>query len=193
MAVDPVALHESVQELLVEVDRPQSPGIVRPVVQGLESVIAAALSILNVDRVGVLLLDEHGQLRVVASTDDDADAMEHVQTHLRIGPGVDTVDLSVPVIVEDLLADERYPQLADAVADLGVRAVVSAPVWVNGAVAGNLNAFRAQPHPWPQPEIDAVQAYADVVATLLQFTASRVRKAGPTSSPGSDEQEVRPR
>jgi GAF domain-containing protein len=190
MPVDPSVVHESVQQLLAGVGRPGPVGTVRPLVAGLEALIVAALPILKVDRIGVLLLDEHGQLRMVASTDDDADAMEHLQADLGIGPGVDTVDLSVAVIVSDLFADERYPRLADTVAGLGVRAVVSAPVWVNGAVAGNLNAFRAEPHVWAEAETQAVQAYADVVATLLQFSAMHVRNSGPTSSPGADDQEA---
>ena len=51
-----------------------------------------------------------------------------------------------------------------------MRAVVSAPVWVNGAVAGNLNAIRLGSHDWATDEVAAAETYADVIAALLQIS-----------------------
>ncbi|HEX2903772.1 MAG TPA: GAF domain-containing protein [Jatrophihabitans sp.] len=177
MPVDPGEVSRSVAGLLGELTATGAvPG--RHVTAGMQSLIDSAVQILDVDCIGVLLLDEHEVLRTVAASAPAADLLEHSQTDLGIGPGVDTVSNSSTVAVADLAAEDRYQPLAERVQDRGARAVVSAPVWVNGAVAGNLNAIRADQHAWSQVEIEAVEAYADLVAALLQFHASGLSPFG---------------
>ena len=151
------------------------------IVNGLSAVIGAAEQILGVDCVGVLLIDEDGHLRSVASTGPAAAALERAQQQLGVGPGVDTVRTSETVAVNDLLADRYYALLAREVGELGVRAVVSAPVWVNGAVAGNLNVMRFGTYEWSTDEISAAEAYADVIASLLQVSVGRAASSADES------------
>jgi GAF domain-containing protein len=179
--VDPGALQRSVQQLLTSVDAIAYGGV-RPVSDGLKTLIAVAEHVLGVDCVGVLLVDEHERLRAVASSGPVAAALEQAQEHLKVGPGVDTVRSSETVVVNDLAAAEEYHALAQEVGDLGVRAVVSAPIWVNGAVAGNLNAMRFEAHTWTDADVAAAETYAQVVATLLQLDAV---SRPPFRSPGT--------
>lgn len=154
------------------------------VAHDLTAVIGAAELILGVDCVGVLLIDEDDHLRSVASSGPAAAALERAQLELGVGPGVDTVRTSETVAVNDLLADGYYGPLAREVGELGVRAVVSAPVWVNGAVAGNLNVMRFGAYEWSLDDISAAEAYADVVASLLQVSIGRATSnSGESSRP----------
>ncbi len=169
MPVDPDALQRSVQDLLARVDS-AGPAGSRPVSEWLTAVIDAAGRVLGVDSVGILLLDETDRLRTVASSDPVAAAFEQAQQALNAGPGVDTVRTAATVAVDDLRAVDAYRELAGRVDELGVRAVVSAPVWVNGSVAGNLNAVRLSSHAWRTDEVSAAETFADVIAALLQLS-----------------------
>ena len=178
MAVDQDTLQRSVQQLLARIDAVGRDGS-RPLSEGLTAVIDTAGRVLGVDCVGVLLLDEDEQLRTVASSDPIAAALEQAQQNLAVGPGVDSVRTATTVAIDDLRTVEAYRELADEVEQLGVRAVVSAPVWVNGAVAGNLNAMRLGSHDWAPDEVAAVETYADVIAALLQISVGpdRMRRS----------------
>jgi GAF domain-containing protein len=127
-----------------------------PLSDGLRTLVGAAEQILAVDCVGVLLVDEDEQLRSVASSRPVVEVLEQAQQQLGVGPGVDSVRTSTTVAVDDLSGHEQYRSLATAVASSGVRAVLSAPVWV---------------HEWTDSDIKAAESYADVVATMLQLTA----------------------
>jgi GAF domain-containing protein len=177
MAVDPGAVQQSVQELLGDLGD-AGRGTLRPVSAGLKAVVSAAERVLAVDYVGVLLLDEDDQLRAAAASQPLAEAFEAAQQVLGIGPGVDTVRTLATVVVNDLAGTEEYAPLADYVGDSRMRAVVSSPVWVNGAIAGNLNAIISTPHQWSAAEIAAVETYADVIGTLLQFAVSNAKATG---------------
>lgn len=103
------------------------------------------------------------------------------EQNLGVGPGVDTVRTPETIKVNDLLADGSFSPLTREVGDLGVRAVVSAPVWVNGAVAGNLNVMRYGACEWSSDEISAAETYTDVIASLLEVSVGRA-PAGPDES-----------
>ena len=174
-SVDLVAVQHSVEALMAGIG-PAGPGFsVRPLSAGLAELISAATQILGVDRIGVMLLDEHDHLRSVAGSDSPAAAIEDLQERTGIGPGVDTVRNGETVTVADLLDDERYPQLAELLETSTVRAVVSAPIRANGVIAGNFNAVRSLPHGWLLAEIAAIEKYAQVVGALLALNASAVR------------------
>jgi GAF domain-containing protein len=177
MSVDPIAVQRSVQELLAGIDTTE-PGTYA-VSEGLKALISAASQVLSVECIGVLLVDEDEQLRSVASSGPMAAILEQAQQEIGVGPGIDTMCRSATVTVEDLSQVDQYAPLRSKVSEHGVQAVVSAPIWVNGAVAGNLNAIRSRPHQWSNDEITAVETYADVVGTLLQFNASSVRLSHP--------------
>lgn len=174
--VDQNALQRSVQELLAGVDS-GAPAGSQPVSEGLKAVIGAAERVLGVDCVGILLLDEDDRLRSVASSDSIGAALEQAQRDLDEGPHAATARAaSSTVAVADLQAAGDQAGLAAHIDRLGVRAAVSAPVWVNGAVAGNLTAMRLGSHEWRADEIAATETYADVIAAFLQISVAPDRQ-----------------
>lgn len=166
-------VQHSVQQLLAGYG--SASALSQPLSEGLQAVVTSAAEILDVSSVGVLLLDEHEHLRAVAASGSAAVALESVQQEIGIGPGVDTVTMSITVTVDDLSTVPKYTELADRVVSKGACAIVSAPVWVNGSVAGNLNAIQGEAHHWSSAEVDAVETYAGLIAALLQLNASTVR------------------
>jgi GAF domain-containing protein len=159
--------------------------------------VQVAVDVLRVDSVGLMLLDEHGTLRAVGFTDDQAAVLEATQARVRRGPGIDTMDTAATVAVADLAVVPAYAALWAGVSGSGLRAVLSCPIWAAGAVAGNLNAARRGPHTWTADEIREAEAYAKVVGLILDLAApsgarednartgedNRPREEGPEESP----------
>jgi GAF domain-containing protein len=186
-SVDDELLSLSLLRLLDGLDQ---RGLSRSQVLGrLEQALSAAEGVLGVDRVGLLLLDENDDLQVVGSSDAASDRLERAQQRLRVGPAWDSLQGDHAVAVPDLGAagegdggygalwrwlqhPERDGQAARAVpAAAQVRAVLSVAVRSRGHAVGTLNAMRAQVGPWTDRQIGAVQAYADVIGTLLTLSA----------------------
>jgi len=148
---------------------------VETLVPRLRQVVAAAKDLLTADGVGVLLLDEGNVVRTVAATDLAAEALEHVQEHLSVGPGIDALRLRRTVAVADLAGHDAYREVWQRLASDGVRAVLSAPIWVSGEVVGNLNAVRAAPHTWTETQVSGSEAFAGVIGRLLELSAASAR------------------
>lgn len=155
---------------------PAVAGSVRLARDGLHATLAAAPQVLGVDQVGLMLLDERGVLRVVGMSDDGSAAVELVQHELGAGPAFDAVGRAEAVPVADLATDHRYHELWRRLVVLRgdgertgvrVRAVLSVPVPVGGAVIGTLTAVRVRPAAWTGQEIRAVNAFGEVLGALL--------------------------
>jgi len=162
------------------------------VLDRIERALSAAGEVLGVDRVGLMLLDEHDELVAVGASDAASDRLEHVQQRLGVGPGWDAMSTGQPVAVADLAAppgehrdytavwralqdtdiSDRNGSLIGTSAASCVRAVLSVPVRSHGGMVGNLNAISEHGGPWTQRKIRAVQAYADVIGTLLTLSAT---------------------
>jgi hypothetical protein len=99
--VDRAALVDSLHTLLATVDLPDGADD-RMLSQRLDRVMASATQVLQVDGVGLMLLDEHDVLRVAGASDDVSAALEHGQQDLGQGPGVDCVRSGRTVTVADL-------------------------------------------------------------------------------------------
>jgi GAF domain-containing protein len=162
------------------------------VLDRIERALSAAGDVLGVDRVGLMLLDEQDELVAVGASDAASGTLEQVQQRLGVGPGWDAMSTGQPVAVADLAAplgehrdysvvwralqdadiDDRSGSSIGASAASCVRAVLAVPVRSHGGMVGNLNAICEQVRPWTQRQIRAVQAYADVIGTLLTLSAT---------------------
>jgi GAF domain-containing protein len=159
----------------------------------LATVIGAAGRVLGVDDIGVMLLDEQGELRVLGAAGRTGAVLERAQRRSGVGPGPDTVRRRRPVVVQDLAETPEYAPVwealrtHDAVDAPAPRAVLAVPVVLDGDVVGNLNAVRVQPSSWTSEDVRAVEAYADAVAGILRQGAAGVRReaSGPPSAEAS--------
>jgi len=137
----------------------------------LAQTVQVAVDVLRVDSVGLMLLDEHGTLQAVGFTDDQASVLDTTQVRVGQGPGLDTMDTAATVAIADLAVIPGYAALWAGVSGIGLRAVLSCPIWAAGAVVGNLNAARRRPHTWTADEIREAEAYAKVVGLILDLAA----------------------
>jgi GAF domain-containing protein len=138
----------------------------------LAEVLTAACDMLDVDSMGLMLLDDAGVLRVAGASDPPAIALERVQQRLSEGPGVDCVRRGDTVAVDDLSGSDAYADVWAALEPIAARAVLSVPVCVGESVAGTLNALGTRPRRWTADSIRATEAYAGVIAVLLRLSAA---------------------
>jgi GAF domain-containing protein len=170
MPVDERALADSIDTLSSALQAVDGPPVLS-LVGHLAEIVAAASDLLEADSVGVLLLDDTGTLRAVASSSAATGALELAQQRLGIGPGHDTLARNASVLVSDLAAVPAYAPLLAELGPLAIRAVLSAPIRIDAEVVGNLNLMKLDVHHWSEPETRAAEAYAEVVGRLLQMGA----------------------
>ena len=137
------------------------------VVAALNEVVAAVPAILGVDGSGLMMIDADLELHATAWSDDAALAFESVQEENGRGPCVESLLHDRVVAVTDITVDPRWPEVTDAVAALGVRAVLGVPVHLDGENVGALNVYSTEPHEWSDDEINAVTAISNVLRQLI--------------------------
>lgn len=139
----------------------------------LQAVVDACVELFDVGGSGLMIADEHSELRYAVATDGPGRLLETVQLDTGEGPCVDTFVHDKVVMVEDLAADPRYPIIAREMVPRGVASVLGAPVHLAGLTVGSLDVYRHDPHRWDFSDIAALTRYADVVeATLTAAVAA---------------------
>ncbi|MDR7276855.1 GAF domain-containing protein [Catenuloplanes atrovinosus] len=173
---DRQALDDSLRQLMHHTD---TPGALTAdaLAERLSDALAAARSVLGVDGTGLMMLDERGELCVVGSSDPPSALLELAQQRTGVGPGVDCVRRDRTVTVDDLGAGGAYPRLWEFMVEadgdvLPFRGVASAPILISGRAIGTLNVMTAAAHRWTRERIEAVEAYANVLAVLLRLGAA---------------------
>jgi GAF domain-containing protein len=138
----------------------------------LQRLAESATSVVRASGCGVMFVDDEQVSRYVAATDGPGRLLEQAQEQAAEGPCVlATVDDHV-VVTHDVVTDERWPRLGPMMAGTGVVAVLGVPLRLHGATIGSLDVYDADVRTWTDAEVDAVLAYADVVAHLVATAAA---------------------
>jgi GAF domain-containing protein len=130
-------------------------------------VVDAARALFEPHGVGLMLTDDGGTLRYVASTDELSRVLEQVQSDLGEGPCIDCYVTGEVVSAGDLADDDRWPAAAPHLVASGVRAVLGIPTRVAGSTVGSLNAFSGRAGEWDESEETALRAFNTLVEAQL--------------------------
>ncbi len=172
MSIDEADLARSLRRLAVN-----DPGT-GTVVTALERVVGACVDLFGVDGAGVLICDEQDLLRYVAASDGPGRLLEMTEAETGQGPCTLAFVEGRVVTTRDLVADaERWPELAQAMSEQPVRAVLGTPVLLGGVPVGTLDVYLERSHEWDESEVVALARYAEVIATTLD-AALRAHTAG---------------
>jgi transcriptional regulator with GAF, ATPase, and Fis domain len=123
--------------------------------------------LLDVSAAGLLLVDQRGELRVVAASSEAARLLELLQVQLGQGPCLDCFRSGRAVTATDLGTDRRWPRFAEAAAEAGLGAVQALPMRLREQVIGALNLFRDTPGDFDPINVRVGQALADVATIGL--------------------------
>jgi GAF domain-containing protein len=148
------------------------------IIELLDRLVSYSVELLAADAAGIMLTDSQGNLRVVASSQEDAKVMELLQLQSEQGPCVECCRTGVPVSVPNLAdAATRWPVFVAAVAQWGAyRSVHALPLRLRGEAIGAMNLFHGQPGALPEADLMVGQALADV-ATIGILSERAIRSS----------------
>lgn len=135
----------------------------------------ACVDLLDVHAAGLMLVDVHGRLRVMASSSERSRLLELMEIQNDAGPCLDCYRDGTPVLAEDLGAEsERWPAFTEEAMRVGFRAAYALPMRLRSDTIGALNLFHQQPGEVSDATLRLGQALADVATiAILQERASR--------------------
>jgi GAF domain-containing protein len=144
----------------------------------LDRLVSYTVKLLAADAAGILLADSQRALRVVASSQEDAEVMELLQLQANQGPCMECFSTGEPVSVPDLAdAAGRWPVFVADVTERGVyRSVHALPLRLRGEAIGTMNLFHRQPGALPAADLALGQALADV-ATIGILSERAIRRS----------------
>ncbi|MCG8916050.1 GAF and ANTAR domain-containing protein [Actinokineospora sp. PR83] len=145
------------------------------VIDFLHLLVDRCVDVLGVDAAGLLLTDQQGHLRLMASSDEHVRLLELFQLQSDEGPCLEAFATAAPVSVADLRAtDTRWPRFASAAVTAGFVAVDALPMRLRDQVIGALNLFHADARVLSPRALREAQALVDVATIgLLQERAIR--------------------
>jgi transcriptional regulator with GAF, ATPase, and Fis domain len=134
------------------------------VVDFLRTLAEVSVELLDVDAAGLMLADEDGALRVMASSDEQAELLELFELQQDEGPCPECFRTGAPVVNVDL---GRWPDFAAAAAAGGYATAHAVPLRLRRQVIGALNLFRTSTEPLGDDDIALSQALADIATIGL--------------------------
>jgi PAS domain S-box-containing protein len=140
--------------------------------------VDAGVRLLGVDGTGLMLADTQGRLCAAGGSDEAAMAFLRAQEHAMKGPCVHAFLLERAVQAASLVGDPRWPQLAEAASVNGVGAALATPIALYGGPIGALLVSAAHPRAWTDGDLAAAEAFASVLAVLLEVAAEVQRHSG---------------
>jgi GAF domain-containing protein len=133
----------------------------------LQQITDAAKQLFGADGAGLMLVDAEGQLRWASASDQTAQNVEDGQERLAQGPCAVAFSQRLPAAIRNIKLEPDWQEFAQVLVSEGICAALSVPVELDGEVIGTLDIYVGQPRDWDPSEVAALQAYAGLVASLL--------------------------
>ena len=143
-----------------------------------QALVDAGVRLLGVDGIGLMLADAQGRLCAAGGSDAAVLAFLRAQEHVVKGPCVHAFLLERTVQAGCLDGDGRWPLLADAAAVHAVGAAMATPIGLFGGPVGACLLVSVRSRAWTDGEQLAAEAYASVLAVMLELAAEAQRGSG---------------
>ncbi|NIK60036.1 GAF and ANTAR domain-containing protein [Kribbella shirazensis] len=132
------------------------------IIDFLDRLAARCSELLNVTSCGILLVDHHGALNLVAASSEQARLIELGQLQNLQGPCLDAFGSGRPVQYADLRdGNSPWPDFTAAAVDAGYVSVQALPMRLRDTTIGAVNLFSRQAGPLTDDTIVLGQALAD--------------------------------
>jgi GAF domain-containing protein len=164
MPIDPSMLAKSIgtlSDLHPEQDLPAT----------LHQAVIAAKQLFDADAAGIMLVDIDGQLRWASASDQRAQTLEDNQEVFAAGPCMEAYTSGRPAMMHDATMERRWGEITLTMVEVHIRSGLSVPIDLGGGPIGTLDVYAVDPRGWDQSEVNALQTYAGVLASLLGAAA----------------------
>jgi GAF domain-containing protein len=158
-----------VRNELQDVIREFTRNIINPydVAELLHQLTMQAMSVVDADGAGIMLEDEHGQLRFAAASEERIVRAEEHQERIESGACHEAYSTNEVVVVDDLAETDRWPEYRDRVVGLGLEAVLGVPMIAFGRTVGVINIYRSSPTSWTEEDIEAARIIVTMAAGYI--------------------------
>lgn len=144
----------------------------------LSTLTERSVELLNADAAGVILIDVHGVLHVVASTSDQAQLLELLELQNDEGPCLECLETGRAVVnVDTEQSRARWPRFSAALAEVGFQSAHAIPLRLRDSVVGAMNLFCTADSRLSDDDVAVGQALADI-ATIGLLQERAVRQSG---------------
>jgi len=145
------------------------------VIDFLHTLTERCVELLGVDAAGLMLADQRGQLRVIASSAESARLVEIFELQHSEGPCMDCFHSGQQIVnVDEDAMRARWPGFAAEAAELGFRSAHALPMRLRDEVIGAVNLFTRASRRLDDDDLAVGQAMADVATIgLLQERVGR--------------------
>jgi transcriptional regulator with GAF, ATPase, and Fis domain len=134
----------------------------------LHILVDQCVALLDATAAGLLLADQDGNLQVLASTSEQSQLVEMLQSRAGAGPCVDAYRSGTVVTLGDIAAEgHRYPDFQAAALFHGFQSVHAIPMRFRPSTIGALNLFRDKTGTLTEEDAAIGQALADVATISL--------------------------
>jgi GAF domain-containing protein len=143
------------------------------VIDFLQNLTERSVELLGVDAAGLMLTDQRGHLRVVASTAESARLVEIFELQNSEGPCLDCFHAGAQVVnLDRAQMRARWPRFSAEAAELGFQSAHALPMRLREQVIGAINLFARTSAPLSEDDVAVGQAMADIATIgLLQERA----------------------
>ncbi|MFF0268507.1 GAF and ANTAR domain-containing protein [Kribbella sp. NPDC004536] len=132
------------------------------IIEFLDRLAARCSELLEVSACGILLVDHHGVLNLVAASSEQARLVELVQLQSLEGPCLDAFNTGRPVQYADLRdGASPWPAFSAAAVDGGYLSVQALPMRLRDSTLGAVNVFSEEVGPLSDDTVVLGQALAD--------------------------------
>jgi GAF domain-containing protein len=133
----------------------------------LHRLMGHAAEVMSAAGAGIMLVQEDGKLAFVAASEQRVVDVELHQAQLRQGACHEAFAINAIVRVDNIANEERWPEYAELVEELGLRAVLGVPLNAFGETIGVINIYRERPAAWSEEDIGAAQILASMGAGYI--------------------------
>lgn len=125
-----------------------------------------------------ITLHRPGSVVTVAASDSRAAMCDRVEYDARAGPCVTAIARGSPVVVPDVLVDERWPGWRATTASQGFGAGLSVPADVQDGISICVNVYSEDSGPWSAEALARAGLYAEELACTLRLCLRSVEPSG---------------
>ena len=138
------------------------------VIDFLHTLATRSVELLDVDAAGIMLADQRGGLRVMASSAEEARLLELYELQNNEGPCLDCFRSGRPVARDDVpTMRASWPAFTQELQQLGFHSAQALPMRLRTETIGALNLFRTRPGRLSEVDLKIGQAMADVATVGL--------------------------